>query len=75
MNKKQGGGLALAVIAAIAGGGWAVSLDFSTTISDDDTTIINEASDLCPILNEVCFQDLVPDQYKNVCPLIDAICG
>ena len=46
MNKKQGGALAVAIITAIAGGGWALSIDFSqttTTIGDTITTnIVNE---------------------------------
>ncbi len=77
-SKKQVGAGIIALIAAVAGGGFALSIDFSTTttISDDDITIINEGdTDLCPILKTVCYEDLVPDQYKNVCPLIDSICG
>ena len=80
MDKKVAAGTIVAVIGAIAGGGWALSLDFSTTetniddhstsIGDTITTNINTIrEDMVEeaTLTAICNQDVIPEEYTNTC--------
>lgn len=71
MNTKVVGGAILAIIAALASGGFALSLDFSNTqstdnsvvdssVTDSSTTIINEGD---TIINEIVEE--VIDDYQD----------
>lgn len=69
----------VAIIAAVASGGIALSFDFSqteTNISDDDTTIINQGDDeFCTLAQAACLEEIIPSEYEEVCPIINTICG
>ena len=59
--------------------------DKSTTTIVEGDTIIHEApfddgfvdegdDELCDILIEVCYEELVPEEYEDMCPIVDIIC-
>jgi hypothetical protein len=78
LNKKVGGAAAaaIAIATAVAGGSWALNLDFSqdndTTIIDDHSTniggdtIIGDVRDEA-ILAVVCLADPIPEEYVKAC--------
>ena len=57
MNKKAGiGAIILAIIAAIAGGSWALNIDFSQTTTTDSSTTIGDTI-TTSIVNELMSSD------------------
>lgn len=78
MNKKQKVGIPIAVLLAALGGSWA--FDFSTTTTttniEGDTEInIEQGEDYCKLAREACAEDLIPEKYADVCPIINLVCG
>jgi hypothetical protein len=81
MSSKKVAGAIIALIMAVAGGGFALSLDFSTTTQDDhsvtdsSTTVINEGD---TIINEAVqdftddiFDDLIDRSYDYFCEEVE----
>ena len=83
MEKKGKAALIITAIAALAGGGFAFSFDFSstttTTISGDtsgDTNInIERGEDYCKLARLACEENIIPEEYKEICPIINLVCG
>ena len=78
LENKGKAALILTGIAAMASGGLALSLDFSTTETNiGDTTIVNNyikdnfGVDI-EVFKEMCRNDEVPDEAKIYCRLIGA---
>ena len=80
MDKKAKVGIPLALIAAIAGGSYAFTFDFSQTTEtnisgDTNINIETEGEDYCELARLACEEDLIPEQYEAVCPIINTVCG
>lgn len=82
METKKVAGIVIALIVAITGGGFALSLDFSTTtqtdqsVTDSSTTIINEGDTIT--INEAVdtftddiFDDLIDRGYDYYCEEVE----
>lgn len=75
---KQKGAIIIAIIAALgAATGGALTIDFSTTITDigqigDINTIIqNQFGVDLDDFKEMCNKGEVPDEFKQLCDLVD----
>jgi len=79
MASKKAVGTIAAILIALAGGSWALSFDFSQTETniggDTNIDISNEGDDFCELAIVACQEDLVPEKYEDICPVIDIVCG
>ena len=82
VSKKTAGVSAIALLTAIAGGSYAISIDFSqdndTTITDShDTSSVGDTTNIYDNLKDevidkvtlagICLQDVIPEEYTEAC--------
>ena len=82
MKKKKAAQASIvgAILLAIAGGSYAISLDFSSTTTttiggDTNIDISQEGEDYCRLAHLACEDDIIPERYEDICPIIELVCG
>jgi len=80
LNKKKSAGILGALLVAIAGGSYAFTFDFSSTTTttiggDTNIDITQEGEDYCRLAYLACEEDIIPERYEDICPIIELVCG